>query len=96
MTKTSILSRKKVCLRRRTRTPLFLPYSDYFHHSVYVTLDIKRILHEEECCDASEGWKFVNSSEFTEVWRKADPSKPVHLVKVTTLEDDCGVLSCVY
>ena len=48
-------------------------------------LDIRRILHEEECSDANEGWKFVSRSEFTEVWKKSDPSKPVHLVKVFSI-----------
>ena len=44
--------------------------------------DLQHILHEEECSDAKEGWKFVSRSEFTEVWRKADSTKPVHLIKV--------------
>ena len=44
--------------------------------------DIQHILCEEECSDAKEGWKFVSRSEFTEIWRKADPTKPVHLIKV--------------
>ena len=47
-------------------------------------LDKKNILHEELCNEQSEGWKFVNRSEHTEVWRKADPTKPVHLVKVSS------------
>lgn len=44
--------------------------------------DMRKILHEEECSDTKEGWRFVSRSEFTEVWKKSDPTKPVHLVKV--------------
>ena len=49
---------------------------------VHTYSDLQHILHEEECSDPKEGWKFVSRSEYTEVWRKADPTKPVHLIKV--------------
>lgn len=49
--------------------------------------DLQKILHEEECSDANKGWKLVNRSEFTEVWKKSDPLKPIHLVKVKSYTD---------
>ncbi|CAI8029004.1 START domain-containing protein 10 [Geodia barretti] len=55
------------------------PYDEDFNP--FSEKDKEKILHEEGCKEEAEGWKFVNSSQYTEVWRKADTSKPVHLVK---------------
>ena len=53
------------------------------HNIIFLyTLDLQKILHEEKCSDSNEGWKFVTRSKYSEVWRKSDASKPVHLIKV--------------
>ena len=50
-----------------------------------VLVDLEKILHVERSTSREEGWTFVKKSDVYEVWRKADPDRPVHLIRVTTL-----------
>ena len=48
----------------------------------YPYTDIDYVLHEEKSNNQEEGWKFMSRTETAEVWRKSEPDKPVHLIKV--------------
>ena len=55
-----------------------------FVSSFWPYSDLDRILHEEQSSNEGEGWKFMSRTETAEVWRKSEPDKPVHLIKVTS------------
>ena len=39
-------------------------------------------MHTERSTDREEGWTFVKKNDLHEVWKKIDPDRPVHLIKV--------------
>ena len=43
---------------------------------------MERVIAEEKNVSSEDGWKMMNSSEFTEVWRKSEAEKRVHLIRV--------------
>ncbi len=64
---------------------LLLPYMYTHAHTcthTHTHTDVEHMLHEEQSTNREEGWKFMNRTEFVEVWRKSEPDKPVHLIKV--------------
>lgn len=52
-------------------------------YSYFSPLDLEKILHAEQSTSKEEGWIFVKHSELYEVWRRVDPDRPVHLIKVS-------------
>lgn len=44
--------------------------------------DLEKVLHYEQSTASDEGWMFMKKTDLYEVWRRADPDHPVHLVKV--------------
>lgn len=49
---------------------------------IRLSKDVERVIAEEKNVSSEDGWRRMNRSEFTEVWRKSEAEKPVHLIRV--------------